>query len=406
MKLLYVASVDFYTKPNPSFHLMTSLLEDLISAGIDVEFIGCKEEGLSRHIPKSLEKSAGFSYTLISVEKVPKNHFAKRYLAGIIYAHRVGKAIASIVDQCDVVFVQSSPTVVYTISQIKKRVKSQKIIYNVQDMFPGSSIASGVMPNRLMQSFFYSLQKTAYKKSDYIVGISGDMKTKLLEQGVPEDKIRVIVNWFDDNTVHEVVWEENRFVKKYSLSKHIFYIQYAGTIGYVFDYNMVLEVALRFKPYNDVVIQIIGEGSQKEEFVEKAKELRLDNIQFLPLEPQDMVSDVYSACSTCLIPLKRGIIGNSVPSKAGLIMECRRSIVTSSDKDSEYNKMVNDNLIGIAKDCDDYDGVFESILYLKNHPDTNIQYGNNAYQYGHSLYSRKKNTEEYVALIHSTIKGD
>lgn len=52
-----------------------------------------------------------------------------------------------------------------------------------------------------------------------------------------------------------------------------------------------------------------------------------------------MVPHVYSACSVCLIPLPKGVIGNSVPSKAGLLMACHRVIVTSADEGSEYNKM-------------------------------------------------------------------
>ena len=56
-------------------------------------------------------------------------------------------------------------------------------------------------------------------------------------------KIFEIVNWFDDMTVQEISWEDNRFVKKYNLSEHKFYVQYAGTMGYVFDYEMVLTVA-------------------------------------------------------------------------------------------------------------------------------------------------------------------
>lgn len=64
---------------------------------------------------------------------------------------------------------------------------------------------------------------------------------------------------------------------------------------------------------------MIGFGSQYDQFIAEAKERRLDNIVFYPLEPQPMVPHVYSACSICFIPLKRDIIGNSVPSKAGLL---------------------------------------------------------------------------------------
>ena len=398
MKLLYIASIDFFTKPNPSFHLMTSMLEDVMNAGINVEFIGCREEGLEQHVPEILQSRKEFSYKLIDIKKVPKNKFVNRYISGVNYAYQVGREASKVIDSCDVVFIQSSPTVVHTIRQIKKRVKNQKIIYNVQDMFPGSSIASGVMPNKIMQKFFYSLQKIAYKKSDYIVGISEDMKTKLIEQKVPEEKIRVIVNWFDDTSVREVPWSENRFVKKYNMSPEKFYVQYAGTMGYVFDYMMVIKVAELLKDYPDVVFQMIGEGSQKQSFIEKAKEMELANIQFLPLEQQEMVSDVYSACSVCLIPLKKGIIGNSVPSKAGLLMACKRPIITSVDEWSDYFKMISQNA-GIAASNSSPKDVASAIIRMKNDKKFCEEAGIRGYEYGHISYSRTENMKKYISLF-------
>ena len=149
-------------------------------------------------------------------------------------------------------------------------------------MFPGSSIASGVMPQRWMQKVFFWLQKKAYKKADVIVAISDDMKLRLIEQGVPEEKIATILNWFDDRTVEEVDWTDNRFVEKYNLSPDVFYVQYAGTTGYVFDYKAFIYVANALKQYKDIRFQIIAQGSQYEKFREDARDL--DNIDFLPLQ--------------------------------------------------------------------------------------------------------------------------
>lgn len=398
MKLLYIASIDFYTKPNPSYHLMTTMLEDLLEAGIEVQFVGCEEDGVEKHIPDFLEGKSGFSYYLIPCPKVEKSNFIRRYLEGIRYAKAVGRYIKNSIHDCDVIFVQSSPTVLYTLYYARKYAEKKQIIYNVQDMFPGSSIASGVMSQKWMQRIFYSLQKIAYKKADVITAISEDMKTKLMEQGVSEDKIRVIVNWFDDSSVHEVAWADNRFVKKYELDPNTFYVQYAGTMGYVFDYKMVLQVAERLKNHQDIVFQMIGEGSQKKAFIQAAEEKQLDNIVFLPLEPQEMVSDVYSACSVCLIPLKKGIIGNSVPSKAGLLTACKRAIVTSVDKDSDYYNMI-DKYAGVSASNDDPDAVAEAIIRLKNDREECKAFGKNGYDYGHELYSRSNNMKVYIDLI-------
>jgi len=400
MNILYFASVDFYQKPNPSFHLMHSMITDLLESKNKINYVGLALEGIEQHIPIEFINNPNFSYNLIDMPNTKKSSFVKRYIDGIKYAVAAKKHIKKMINDSDVIFIQSSPTALYNISVVKRFAKdSKKIIYNVQDMFPGSSIASGVMPQKWMQIVFSSLQKIAYRKSDIIVAISDDMKDKLIEQGVPNEKIEVIVNWFDDRTVSEVSWDKNRFVKIANMDKEHFYVQYAGTMGYVFDYHMIIKVAEILQDDSKIIFQMIGEGSQKQEFVKTVKEKQLNNIVFLPLQPQDMVSDVYSACSTCIIPLKHGVIGNSVPSKAGLLMACKRSIVTSTDKGSKYNSMIKDNGIGFAFGDNEPEKMAEAILKLSENTELCKHMGIKGYEFGHKLYSRAENMKKYLDLF-------
>ena len=399
MKLLYFASTSFYQKPNPSFHLMYAMISDLLERGDSIYFVGPKLNILERHIPPEFINHRNFHYRLILKKIVNKNDFKLRYFNGIKYAYDSAKYLKEFMPYCDVVFVQSSPTMLYNVCIAKHYVNQQKIVMNVQDMFPGSSIASGVMSQKWMQKIFFYLQKIAYKKADVIVGISEDMRDKIIEQGVPIEKTDVILNWFDDRSVHQVDWDKNRFVKKYNMNPLRFYVQYAGTMGFVFDYKMIVHVAEILKEYPNIEFQMIGTGSQKDDFIKMVRDKRLNNITFLPLEPQSMVSDVYSACSVCLIPLKHGVIGNSVPSKAGLLMECHKPIITSSDKGCKYLKEIEQNEIGIACSDDNPNSVANAILDLYNNPSKCKQMGEKGYNYGHRLYSRTYNMDKYIKLF-------
>ncbi len=399
MKILYFASTPFYIKPNPSFHLMYAMISDLLANGDEIFFIGKENPNLEKHIPEEFANNPMFHYRLTKVSSVGKNKFALRYLNGIKYPFKAAKFVKEYMPQCDVTYIQSGATIPYYVLVAKHYAKRQKILINIQDMFPGSSIASGVMPQKWMQRIFYRIQKIAYRKADKIVGISEDMRDKFLAQDVPYEKTEVILNWFDDKTVHHVDWDNNRYVKKLGMSKDKFYVQYAGTMGYVFDYKIVLEVAELLKGYKDIEIQMIGMGSQKDAFVKAATERGLTNITFLPLEPQEMVSDVYSACSVCYIPLKHGIIGNSVPSKAGLLMECKKAIVTSADAGCKYAEEINSNKIGIACADNDPQAVADAIAYLYNHPEECKEMGERGYMYGHELYSRTYNMKKYIELF-------
>ena len=399
MNLLYFASTDFFRKPNPSFHLMKSMIEDLLAANITIYYIGVAESYAEKHIPEEFEKNKNFHYHLVQRKSVSKSNFVLRYLRGVEYAWKSRRHVKEYMKNSDIVFLQSSPTIIYNAWVARRYAKHQKIIMNIQDMFPGSSIASGVMKNVILQKISYFIQRYGYKTPDCFIAISYDMKNKLIEQGVPEEKVRVVYNWFDDKTVEEVPWESNRFVKKYNLDRSLFYVQYAGTFGYVFDYETVVNVAEKLKGFPDIVFQMIGEGSQKDSFIRLAKERSLDNIVFLPLEPQEMVSDVYSTCNVCFIPLKKGVIGNSVPSKAGLLMACKRPIVTSVDKDSEYFKEVNDNDFGFACAIGDSQSISDRLLELYNNRLLAVKKGQNGFRYGHTLYSRTNNMNKFINIL-------
>ncbi|HEY9059403.1 MAG TPA: glycosyltransferase [Pseudobacteroides sp.] len=403
MKALFLFSEGFDT-PNPSIHLMNALIEDTLKSGIEVHMIASRITGKNSDVPDNLKKYEKLSYGIVPRKKIPKNAFAKRYLEGIGYAFACVKPIKKSKDH-DVIFVQSSPTALYVILAAKLFGKNKPIVYNIQDMFPGSSIHSGIMKNKLMQVIFYKLQKIAYKVVSSIVVISEDMKQRVIEQGVPDKKIVTIVNWYDDSSVREVSWEENRFVKKYNLTKDKFYIQYAGTMGYVFDYKMVLNVAKLFlKEYKNIEFQMIGQGSQKFDFIKEMDEMGLYNIAFYPLQPQNMVSDVYSACSVCLIPLKKGIIGNSVPSKAGLLMACNRAIVNCVDKDSSYFRMFNENHIGVAVSNDDPKAVAQAILNLYKNEEKRGMLAKNGQKFGEMYYARSSNTIKYIELFKKIVQ--
>ena len=103
--------------------------------------------------------------------------------------------------------------------------------------------------------------------------------------------------------------------------------------------------------------------------------------------------DVYKrqACDVCIIPLKKGVIGNGVPSKAPILMACKRVIVNSVEIESNYAKMYSKFNMGVAVDIFDYDGLANAIIELKNSPEQLKIMAENAYNYGkEDVYKRQQ----------------
>lgn len=397
MRIMYLTAEGFDT-PNPNNQLAMTMIDDFLKAGIEVYMVASHRKGVNLDIPVILENRTGFTYDIVKRPVVDKTNFIKRYLEEMAYAFKAMKRWKKQSKNIDIVLLQSCPTVLFPITLLKLFL-GKPIVYSIFDVFPGSAYDIGVMKSKFMYNILELLQKPVYKMSTKIVVASNDMKKTVQQLKVQEDKIRVIVNWYDDKSVIEVPLEKNRFIQKYQIDTSKFYVQFAGTIGFVLDYKMIIQVASLLRDETNIIFQIIGDGNTKTQFVNETTENRLKNIVFYPLQPLDIVPDVYSACSVCLIPLKKGVVYTAFPSKSALLMACRRVVLNSVEEDSDYYKIFNNNDIGVSVSNSSPDKVAASIKYLYTNPQRINEMAKNAKGYGEKYFSRTVNTIKFIDLF-------
>jgi len=402
MRILYITAEGFDT-PNPNNQMAEVMIRDFLEHGHQVHLIQSRRKCINPDIPASIKGREGFTYDIVDRKVVDKTRFVKRYLNDVMYAFQAMKCWKKVKD-ADVIYLQSNPTIVFPMVLLKlfKRVP---IVYSIYDVFPGHAYDIGVIGSKFVYEVLRWIQKPCYKLADAIVVLSADMKKKVVEQGAKADHVHVVPAWFDDRTAREIPVDENRFLKKYDIPTDKFYVQFAGTVGYVFNYVTVLELAKRLRDEKNIEIHIVGDGNMKARFVAEAERENLSNIRFFPLQPVEMVPDVYSACNLCIIPLQKGVIGNGVPSKAPILMACKRVIVNSVEGDSEYARMFAQHDMGVAVDILDYDGLAAAVLKLFREPETVSRMAENAYEFGKNHYSSTLSTAKLMRVFDAVTEG-
>lgn len=398
MKILYITAEGFDT-PNPNNQMAEVMLRDFLHSGHSVHLVQSHRKGVNPDIPESLEDEPNLTVDTVERTVVDKSNFIKRYLNDVKYAFSAMKYWKRIKD-ADVIYLQSNPTIIFPMLLLKL-FKRLPIVYSIYDVFPGHAYDIGVINSRFIYNTLRILQKPCYKMSSAITVLSEDMKDKIVEEGAKPEKVFVVPAWYDVKTAREIPQEENRFIKKYNIPRDKFYVQFAGTVGYVFNYKTVTELAKRLKGNDNIRIQIVGDGNVKKEFTEEAERLMLDNIDFYPLQPVELVPDVYSACDICIIPLKKGVIGNGVPSKAPILMACKRVIVNSVEINTRYAQMYKENNMGVAVDISDYDGLANAVTELYNSPEKRKEMAENAYSFGKKNYSSTQSTAKLKEILES-----
>ena len=402
MNILYITHAGFDT-PGPNNQMAEVMFNDWLDRDHSLDAIQSHTKGINPDVPKSLENRKNFNCMTIVRRQINKAHFVKRYLDDVSYYFQTVK-YWNTKKKYDVIFVQSGPTVVFLLLLLKLLRWKTPIVYSIYDVFPGHAYDIGVIKSKLIFNALRLLQKPCYKIPSAILVLSEDMKNIVVREGAATNKTHVIPAWLAVTTAKEIPIEENRFIKKYNIDTTKYYVQFAGTIGLIFNYKTVIEVAKRVKDDPDIVLQMVGDGLVKEQFMAEAKSLGLDNIQFFPLQPIDLVPDVYSACNACLIPLMKGVIGNGVPSKVPILMACRRITLTAVEANTQYTQMFKDYDMGLTADVFDYDSLASSIKWLKSHPEDVSRMVEKAYNYTKENYSSTMSLDKLNVVLQNLIK--
>ncbi len=397
MNVMYFLFEGFDTA-NGTNHLALTTMQTLLDHNIGVYLVTSHSKGIFPDIPNSLCKRKGFTYSVVQRNEVEKKNFVQRYLDGICYANRAWKEWRKHKDDIDAVVLQSTPTAFFSVILLRLCMK-KPIIFNSFDVFPDGPYLFGAITNKAVYVILALLQNFVYKSSHKIVVISDDMKTTLLKKGIKESKLEIIPNWYDTESVLEVDKADNKFIEKFDIDCNKFIIQYAGNFGFTFNYRAVIEIAKLLKDHPEIEIHMIGTGGFEEEFKSAATDAGLTNIKFFPWQDSNIINDVYSSCDLEFIPLSRGVIWTSFPSKCTLLMACGRSFVCMCEKKSQFYKFVNDHNIGICTSTTDYKRAAKYILLLSKNRSKLHTMELNAKDCGAKYYSSDVNAKKYVRIL-------
>lgn len=390
MKICFIYESGFANN-NGSNHLLCSIIEKMLEKGHQVHLIESVAIRDNPDYPKQLEHPNFFCHT-IDMPIIKKTQFVKRYLLGMAFAVKAQRIYRNL--DFDLFFIQSSPTILFTV--LKAYRLKKPIVYNIHDIFPGSAYDIGVLKNRVLDRIFRFLQKFAYRRCEKIIAMSDDMKEKLLEENVPENKIVVINSWFDSDSVKYISNEENTFIKEYNIDCSKLIIQFAGNVGQVFGLYEFATLVNLLKDNKDIQFHIIGSGVK----LDLLKELTntCNNILFFPWQHQSRMSEIYSYCDIEIIPLHKGVIGNDVPSKIALAMSCGKPILNIVER-SHYFDMFEENTIGFSFEHDEIyliKSLLQKILDDKNMLKKYEDYTKN---FAISYFSKSKNTDLVLKCI-------
>lgn len=251
----------------------------------------------------------------------------------------------------DVVFSNSTPPTQGALSGLVAKKLSRKsnkkvpFVFNLQDIFPDSLVNTNLTrKGSILWKIGRKLENFTYKHADKIILISQGFKHNVLAKNVPEEKIEVISNWIDLDSVHPVERKDNRLISEFGLDPSKFIVVYAGNFGAAQGADIVLKAAKELLEKKDIQFVVFGGGPYFEDAKKEAE--GLENVYIHELMPQERISEIYSLGDVALITCKAGTGKAGMPSKTWSIMACNTPIIASFDTDSDLADVIRDSGAG------------------------------------------------------------
>lgn len=307
---------------------------------------------------------------------------------------------------CDLMFISSTPPIQGAMAALVKKCRRDHIpfIYNLQDIFPDSLVGTGLAKkDGLLWKIGRVIENFTYRNADKIIVISQDFKRNIMAKGVPEEKIEVIYNWVDEQAVVRVPRNENKLFEKYNLDPNKFYITYCGNIGLTQNMDLLLDVAKELSSEENIHFVLVGEGADKARVVKRVENENIKNVSFLPFQPYEDISHVFSLGNAGLIISKPGVGENSVPSKTWSIMSAECPVIANFDE-NEIKSILNDNNCGIFTKAGDKEAFKNAILELYHNQEKAVQLGKNGRQFIMENLTREIGTSKYVKVVKEVIE--
>ena len=396
-----------------SSHLMKDLTQAYLDAGFCIEnYVPMPTRGVSdevreayKHKKYEEQENGQVIVHRFSMFREGRNPIqrALRYVLVNIIQYFKGAAAKEV----DVIFAGSTPpTQGLLCGLVKKRLKVP-FVYNLQDIFPDSLVnAKMTRKGSLIWKLGRRLEDFTYRSADKIIVISEGFKRNIMEKGVPEEKIAVVPNWVDTDSVYPIAREDNVLFDRYQLDRDKFYVCYSGNIGHSQNLSLLLEAAKKLeKELSDMCFVLIGEGAAKAELEEAIKNEGIGNVIMLPFQPYEEIAHVFGLGDVGLIISKPGIGGSSVPSKTWSIMAAAKPMIASFDEDSELTELVRENTFGMAVGAGDADRLCAAVRALYEDREAGRDMGQRARAYVCEHLNKETCTGMYVKILQESIAG-
>lgn len=298
--------------------------------------------------------------------------------------------------KADVIYAYHPPLTVGIAAIFIKFFRRTPIVYDIQDMWPDTLKATGMLNNNKILNLIGSVCKLAYRFVDHIVVLCPGFKKLLTERGVPEEKISIIYNWCDEQSLTQA---QPVKIEYQQIMQNKFNIVFAGNMGKAQALDSILDVAKRVQDIQDIQFVFVGGGTETERLKQRLSTENISNIVFIPRMPMAEVGGVLELSDLLLVHLKKDpLFEITVPSKTQAYMAMGKPVLMAVAGDAaDLIQSAECGCVAISENVESIQAAILNIYHLS--ATEQLQMGLNARNYYLQNLSLESGVDEFIQVF-------
>lgn len=261
----------------------------------------------------------------------------------------------------DVVFAyQPSPVTVGLPAAVMGFLKRAPLIFWVQDLWPETLKAVGVIKSRFGLWLVGRLVAFIYKRCDLILAQSKSFIPQIRKYAPPTGRVMYFPNWSEAVTDMEATHP----AKEIPVKPGSFNVMFAGNIGEAQDFPAILAAAERLKAQPNVRWLIVGDGRMATWVADEVKRRELqEQVLMLGRFPSERMSSFFKHADTLLVSLKdEPIFSMTIPSKLQTYLATGIPVLCMLN--GEGSDVVSESGSGLTCRAGDHEAMANAVLKL------------------------------------------
>ena len=354
--------------PEPAFKGLI-FARELVKRGFDVEVVtGLPNYPGGRFYPgyklKLLQREVldGILVTRVPLYPSHDQSVTKRALNYLSFAASSLIYCLFVAERADVMYAYHPPLTVGITASIVRMIRGFPVVYDIQDMWPDTLRATGMLSNARALRVVGRLCEWVYHRVDQIVVLSPGFKRLLVQRGVPEAKVSVIFNWADEPSLSVPADE----VPTLFAGHDRFFILFAGNIGKAQALDTVVQAAELLQMQGSRICWVmLGGGVEVERLKVEVTRRQLNNLVFLPAVPMAKVGAYLQAADALLVHLRKDpLFEITIPSKTQAYMFVGKPLLMAVNGDAA--DLVRQSGCGVVAESESPQALVQAAQTLAN----------------------------------------